>query len=122
MVHRLTESESGVQFTDDRILKLQTLFESIVQKEEYVRSVVQYALEDESAKKVLAEEVANNYFDRISEVSLVQDQINELKRQEAALKQSVEELQRNSESIKEESSEKDMIRISELTQDLEKIA
>ena len=111
MVHRLTESESGVQFTDDRILKLQTLFESIVQKEEYVRSVVQYALEDESAKKVLAEEVANNYFDRISEVSLVQDQINELKRQEAALKQSVEELQRNSESIKEESSEKDMIRI-----------
>lgn len=121
MVHRLTESESGVQFTDDRILKLQTLFESIVQKEEYVRSVVQYALEDESAKKVLAEEVANNYFDRISEVSLVQDQINELKRQEAALKQSVEELQRNSESIKEESSEKDMIRISELTQDLEKL-
>lgn len=65
MVHQLVESGAGVQFTNDRIAKMQALLQSIGQKEEYVRDVVEYALTDESMKAALTEEVANNYFDRI---------------------------------------------------------
>ena len=61
MVHQLVESGAGVQFTNDRIAKMQALLQSIGQKEEYVRDVVEYALTDESMKAALTEEVANNY-------------------------------------------------------------
>ena len=97
MVHQLVESGAGVQFTNDRIAKMQALLQSIGQKEEYVRDVVEYALTDESMKAALTEEVANNYFDRIQskmlEFSSVQERIDGLKKQEAALQQSVEMLQ-----------------------------
>ena len=96
MVHHLVESGAGVQFTNDRIAKMQALLQSIGQKEEYVRDVVEYALTDESMKAALTEEVANNYFDRIQskmlEFSSVQERIDGLKKQEAALQQSVEML------------------------------
>lgn len=125
MVHQLIESGIGVQFTKDRISKVQALFQNISQKEEYVRSIVQYALEDENTKQTLAEEIVSNYFDQIQnkilEFSLVQEHINELKAQETALKQSVEALQGSAESAKAESSEEDKIKISELNQKLEKL-
>lgn len=123
MVHQLVESGAGVQFTGERIAKIQALLQSIGQKEEYVRDVVEYALLDESMKKALTEEVLNNYFDqiqnRILEFSSVQERINRLKTQEIALQQSVEALQRSAEQGKAESSEEDKLRISELTQELE---
>lgn len=123
MVHQLSESGFGVQFTDDRIAKIQALLQRIGQKEEYVRNVVEYALSDVSMKTVLTEEVVNNYFDqiqsRILNFSSVQERINGLKAQEAALQQSVEALQRSAEQGKAESSEEDKLKISELTQELE---
>lgn len=125
MVHQLVESGAGVQFTNDRIAKMQALLQSIGQKEEYVRDVVEYALTDESMKAALTEEVANNYFDRIQskmlEFSSVQERIDGLKKQEAALQQSVEMLQGSAEHGKAESSEDDQIRISELTQEIEEL-
>lgn len=125
MVHQLVESGDGVQFTNDRIAKMQELLQGIVAKEKYIRDVVEYALMDESMKATLTEEVVNNYFDQIHdkmlEFSLVQERINGLKKQEVALQQSVEELQGSAENGKPESSEEDKIRISELTQELEEL-
>lgn len=128
MVHQLVESGAGVQFTNDRIAKMQALLQRIGQKEEYIRDVVEYALTDESMKAALTEEVVNNYFDRIQskmlEFSSVQeciDSIDSLKKQEAALQQSVEMLQGSAEHGKSESSEDDQIRISELTQEIEEL-
>lgn len=125
MVHQLVESGDGVQFTNDRITKIQALLQSIGQKEEYIRDVVEYALADESMKVALTEEVVDNYFDRIQskmlEFSSVQERIDGLKKQEAALQQSVEVLQGSAEQGKSASSEEDQARISELTQELEEL-
>lgn len=132
MANQLVESNSSVQFTDERILKIQTLLQSIVRKGKYIKDVVQYVLDDQNAKKILAEEIVNNYFDqiqnRIPEVSSVRERVNELKAQKTALEQKVEELEQNvealqgrTEPIKSESSEEDKTRISEMAQDLEKL-
>lgn len=125
MVHQLVESGSGVQFTNNRISKIQALLQSISQKEDYIRSIIQYVLEDENAKKALTEEVVSKYFDqiqsRILEFSSVQERINGLKAQETALRQSVETLQESVEPAKVESSEEDKIKIVELTEELQKL-
>ena len=139
MVHQLVESGASVQFTNDRIAKMQALLQSICQKDEYIKDVVEYALTDESMKVTLTEEVVNNYFERIKSKMLefssvqeridglkrqeitVQERIDGLKRQEIALQQSVEMLQGSAENGKSESSEDDQIRISELTQELEEL-
>lgn len=125
MVYQLAESGFGVQFSDDRISRIQDLLKGISQKDEYVSNIVQYALEDEEAKKVLAKEVANNYFDqikdRIPEITSVQEQINKLKAEEEVLSQRAEERQEITEPIKADASEEDKTRISELTQDLEEL-
>ncbi len=125
MVHQLAESNSGVQFTDERILKLQALLQKIGQKEECVRDILGYVLTDERMKATLAEEAVNNYFDQIQskipEFSSVQERIDGLKKQEAALQQSVEILQGSPEHGKPGSSEEDQIRIFELTQELEEL-
>ena len=55
------------------------------------------------------------------EFSSVQERIDGLKKQEAALQQSVEMLQGSAEHGKAESSEDDQIRISELTQEIEEL-
>lgn len=125
MTHQLVESGAGVQFTSDRIAKIQALLQSIDQKEKYVGDIVEYALADENMKMVLAKEVLNNHFDqiqsRILEFSSVQERINGLKAQEVALQQSVEALQTSDVHGRAESSEEDKIRISELTQENEEL-
>ncbi len=123
MVHQLVKSGSDVQFTSDRINKIQELLRDICRKEEYIGDVVEYALSDESMKKTLIHEVLNNYFDqiqnRIIEISSVQERINALKAQELFLQQSVESLKKNAEQGKAESSEEDKLIIFELNQKLE---
>lgn len=88
-VQQLIESGDNVQFTEERIAKIQELLQGIEQKESCVKSIVQYALTDNNMKQSLAEEVANNYFDQIQnkviEISSVQKHVDELKIQEAAL-------------------------------------
>lgn len=85
-VQKLIESGGNVQFTEERISKIQALLQSVDQKEAFVRSIVQYALEDENIKQALAEEVAANYFDQIQnkviEISSVQKHVDELKIQD----------------------------------------
>lgn len=125
MVHQLVESGDDVQFTGDRIVKIQELLQRVGQKEDYVRDVVEYALSDENMKATLTREVVDNYFDQIQskilEFSTVQEHINELKAQETALRQSIETLQVGAESKKTESSEEDKLKISELTQEAEEL-
>jgi hypothetical protein len=125
MVHQLVESSTDMQFTGDRIAKIQALLQSIGQKEEYIRDIVEYALADESMKTALSKEVLNNYFDRIQsrilEFSSVQEHINVLKAQEATLQKSVEALKESTVPVKTESSEEDKLRISKLTQEAEEL-
>ena len=121
MVHQLVESGFGVQLTDDRIAKIQTLLQSIDQKEKYVRDIVEYVLADETMKTAVTDEILNNYQTRLLEVSSVQERINSLKEQETALQQSVASLQVSAEPAITTSSEEDQIRISELTQELEEL-
>ena len=125
VVNHLIESGCGVQMTDERISKIQILLDNISQKEEYVRSIVQYALNDEASQKAITEEVVTNYFDQIKDkipdFTVVQDHISELKAQELSLRETVEELRSKTASSKAESSEEDKARISDLTQKLEEI-
>ena len=123
VVHNLVESGYGVQMTGERISKMKILLGAISQKEEYVRSIVQYALNDDASQKAIAEEVATNYFeqikDKIPDFTTVQDHINALKAEELSLQETVEELRSKTASSKTESSEEDKARISDLTQKLE---
>lgn len=123
-IHQLVESGVDLQFTDSRISKIQALLQSVSQKEECVRSIMQYVLEDEHMKQVLAEEVANNYFDQIQdkifEFSSMQKRMDDLKMQETALKQNVDDLRKNAEFANTKNSEEDSTRIFELTQELTK--
>lgn len=124
-IQQLMESGGNVQFTEERISKIQTILQNIGQKEECVRSIVQYALEDENIKQALTEEVANNYFDQIQskiiEISSVQKHVEELKKQEAILQKNVAALQESTEITKEAESEEDSKKVSELTKELERI-
>ena len=123
VVHNLVESGCGVQMTGERISKMKILLGDISQKEEYVRSIVQYALNDDASQKAIAEEVATNYFeqikDKLPDFTTVQDHINALKAEKLSLQETVEELRSKTASSKAESSEEDKARISDLTQKLE---
>ena len=93
MAHQLIESGDGVQFTKERISKVKNLLESITQKEEYEKEIVEYALENEKTRKTLAEEAVKNYFDKIqnniSEIASVQKFIEDLRNQKASLENKI---------------------------------
>lgn len=124
-VQQLIESGDNVQFTEERIAKIQALLQGIEQKESCVKSIVQYALTDDDIKQLLAKEIANNYFDQIQnkviEISSVQKRVDELKIQEAALQKNVASLQESAEITKETESEEDSKKIAELAQELERV-
>lgn len=124
-VQQLIESGGNVQFTEERIAKIQTLLQDVDRKEACVKSIVQYALADDNIKQSLAEEIASNYFDQIQnkvvEISSVQKRVDELKIQEAALQKNVASLQESTETTKETESEEDSKKISELAQELERM-
>jgi hypothetical protein len=121
----MIESGGSIQFTEERILKIQALLHSAEQKEACVRAIVQYALEDANIKQLLAEEVVTNYFDQIqkniTEISSVQRRVDELKNQEAALQDNIATLQKSTEVTRERESGEDGKKVSELTQELERI-
>ena len=124
-VQQLIESGGNVQFTEERIAKIQALLQDVEQKEACVKSIVQYALANDNLKQSLAEEIASNYFDQIQnkvvEISSVQKRVDELKIQEAALQKNVASLQVSSEITNKAESEEDNKKISELTTELERI-
>ena len=125
MVRQLAESGGDVQFTSDRIDKIQSLLQRIDRKEEYVREIAEYVLSDETMRTALAEEVVNNYFDKIKDnlpaITSVEEHINSLKKEETVLQKSVEALQKNAEDGKVESSEEDKIKIADLTEKIEEL-
>ena len=124
-IQQMIESGGSIQFTEERILKIQALLHSAEQKEACVRAIVQYALEDANIKQLLAEEVVTNYFDQIqkniTEISSVQRRVDELKNQEAALQDNIATLQKSTEVTRERESGEDGKKVSELTQELERI-
>ena len=124
-VQQLIESGGNVQFTEERIAKIQALLQDVDQKETCVKSIVQYALANDNIKQSLAEEITSNYFDQIQnkvvEISSVQKRVDELKIQEAALQKNVASLQVSSEITNKAEAEEDNKKISELTAELERI-
>ena len=124
-IQQMIESGGNIQFTEERILKIQALLHSVEQKEACVRGIVQYALADANIKQSLAKEVATNYFDQIqnniTEISSVQRRVDELKIQEATLQDNIAALQKSTEVIRESESGEDSKKVSELTQKLERI-
>ena len=122
---RLIESGGNVQFTEERIAKIQALLQDVDQKETCVKSIVQYALANDNIKQSLAEEITSNYFDQIQnkvvEISSVQKRVDELKIQEAALQKNVASLQVSSEITNKAEAEEDNKKISELTAALGRI-
>lgn len=124
-VQELIENGGNVQFTEERISKIRALLQSADQKEVCIRNIVQYALEDDSIKQKLAEEVADNYFDKIkskiTEISSIQKRVEDLKDEAAALQKNVAALQESAKITKEAESEEDSQKASELTQELERL-
>lgn len=79
---RLIESGGNVQFTEERIAKIQALLQDVEQKETCVNGIVQYALANDNIKQLLVEEIVSNYFDQIKdkvvEIPLVQKKVASL--------------------------------------------
>lgn len=124
-VQQLIESGGNVQFTEERIAKIQSLLQDVDQKETCVKSIVQYALANDNIKQSLAKEIASNYFDQIQnkvvEISSVQKRVDELKMQEAELEKNVASLKVSSEITNKAESEEHNKKISELTAEFERI-
>ena len=124
MAHQLIEANDGVQFTDERISRVQNLIESVAKNEAYARTLIQYALEDEETKDILVKDLAANHFEqiqgRITEVTDVQDRINDLRAEAATLEKHLEELhQVETKAQKCETTAEDQTKIDELTQTIE---
>lgn len=82
IAQRLIESGGNVQFTEERIAKIQALLQDVEQKETCVNGIVQYALANDNIKQLLVEEIVSNYFDQIKdkvvEIPLVQKKVASL--------------------------------------------
>lgn len=118
MAHQLIEKSSDVHFTEERISRIQSLINSISQKEEYAQIMLQFALSDEATKDILVKEIISNHLDqvqnRITEFSAVQDRLLELKAQESAIERHIGELQSTIENTNQEASESVKAKIDEL--------
>lgn len=82
IAERLIESGGNVQFTEERIEKIQALLQDDEQKETCVNGIVQYALANDNIKQLLVEEIVSNYFgqirDKVVESPLVQKKVASL--------------------------------------------
>ena len=89
------ENYSNVQFTDQRVERVQQLLQDMVVEEEQLRAMVQYALSDSEMKQKLVEELVQNYFeqikDKIPEYAVVRNHIDELKREETVIEERLKE-------------------------------
>lgn len=124
-VQQLIERGDNVQFTEERIAKIQSLLQDVDQKERCVKSIVQYALANDNIKQSLVKEIVSNHFDQIQNkvvaISSVQKRVDEPKMQEAALEKNVASLKVSSEITNKAESEEYNKKISELTAELERI-
>lgn len=125
MAHQLVERSAAVHFTEERIARIQTLINGILQKAEYAQAMIQFALSDESTKDILVKELVSNHFDqvqnRIIEFSSVQDRLTELKAQEVTMEQHIQELQSAFENAQQVTSGADQSKIDELTNTIAKL-
>lgn len=125
MVHQLAERGSDVHFSEERSLRVQTLLNSISQKEENAQAMIQFALSDESTKDILVNELITNHFDqvqsRITEFSTVHEHLSELKAQEASLVQHIQELNANVENARQVASEVDQSKIDTLVKTIDEL-
>lgn len=125
MAHQLIENGSDVHFTEERILKIQSLIDSISRNEKYTQTILQSALSDEAIKDVLVKEIINNHFDqvqnRLTEFSTVQDRLLELKAQEVSMEQRIQELQTATDNTRQAVFEDNQSKINGLTETIDKL-
>lgn len=125
MAHQLIENGSDVHFTEERILKIQSLIDSISRNEKYTQTILQSALSDEAIKDVLVKEIINNHFDqvqtKVTEFSTVQERLLDLKAEEYSMQQRIQELQTATEDTKQAVLEDNHSRINDLTATVDKL-
>lgn len=125
MAHQLIERGSNVHFTEERILRIQSLINGISQNEEYAQTMLQFALSDEDTKEFLVKEIVSNHFDqvqnRLTEFSTVQDRLLELKAQEVSMEQRIQELQTATENTRQAVFEDNQSKINGLTETIDKL-
>lgn len=125
MAHQLIENGSDVHFTEERILKIQSLIDSISRNEKYTQTILQSALSDEAIKDVLVKEIINNHFDqvqtKVTEFSTVQDRLQDLKEEEKLIKQHIQELNADAENARQVASEVDQDRIQSLEKTIDEL-
>lgn len=125
MAHQLIERGSDVHFTEERILRIQSLIDGISQNEEYAQTMLQFALSDEATKEVFVKEIVSNHFDqvqnRLTEFSTVQDRLLELKAQEVSMEQHIQELQTATENTRQAVFEDNQSKINDLTETIDKL-
>lgn len=120
MANQLINRDSNVHFTEERILRIQSLVNGIFQNKEYAQTILQFALSEDITKEVLVKEIISNHFDqvqnRLAEFSEVQDRLVDLKTQEATLISRIEELETATEDRKQFVCEDNQRKINELTE------
>lgn len=125
MAHQLIQRGPDVYFTKERISRIQSLITGISQNEAYVQEILQFALSDESAKEVLVKEIVSKYFDqvqnKITELSIVQDHLSELKAQEASMEQRIQELNADAGNARQVASEADHNKIATLEKTIDEL-
>lgn len=125
MAHQLIERGSNINFTEERILRIQSLINGISQNEKYTQTVLQFALSDEATKEVLVKEVVSKHFDliqnEITEFSTVQDRLLELKAQETSMEQRIQELQTATENTRQAVFEDNQSKINSLTETIDRL-
>lgn len=125
IVNQLIESDTDVKFTKERKLKIQSIINSISQREDNAFSIIQFALSDEATKDILIQELINNHFEqiqsRITEFSTLQEHLAELRGQEVSLMQHIQNLQSNAENTKQVTSVENKEDIDKLTKAIEEL-
>lgn len=125
MAYQLLENNAEIHFSEERIAKVRSLLTKIAQKEEFAQLMVQYALSDESSMELLLGELVSHHFDLIErnivDFTAVRERLTELKSQETAMQQHIQELQAKTEDIKEIPSEDIQHEISVLQETIESL-
>lgn len=125
MVHDLIERGSDAYFTEERILRIQSLMNDIFQNEENVQTLLQFVLSDESIKNALVKDLVSNHFDqvqdRILEFSAVQERLTDLKAEVASMEQHFQELQSMAENTRQALSEDNQNKINDLQKTIDEL-
>lgn len=108
----------SIEFTEDRVQRIQQLLHNASIREDFTNSVVKFALEDEEYKKCLIDELIDNYFedikDKIPEYSKAKEELSSVLHNLDRATKSLEELKAKREDLEKSVMDSNESRIQEL--------